>query len=526
MNKELIFGNESRKAVLIGAEKLARAVQATMGPRGRNVLVRRQYMPPFMTKDGVSVANEIQLPDQFENMGAVLVREAATKTNDAAGDGTTTATVLGYAMMSQAFDKLVDGANAIAISRGMKMACDAVVERLAEMATDVSSKEELKAVALISSQDEEIAKAVSGVVDDVGPEGVVTVEQGHGQNIDVEKVDGMQFGQGYLLAHFVTNPERMTAEYENPAIVIVDKRILTPKELQPLFDQILEKQKNIVLICEDIERAPLAVLAQNKMNGTFNPVVIKAPGYGDRKREYLGDIAALTGATVLSDESVGLADATLEHVGTAEKVIATKHNTTVVGGAGKGGDIAGRVGEIRAMIENSESDFDKGKLRERVGKLTGGVAVIRVGGLTETEQKERQYRVEDALNAARAARDEGVVIGAGTAYIRCLSALEGLTGDEDEKVGIDIVRNALISPCRQILENCGEGDKLKEVQAAAEDEGFNGITRKIENLKEAGVIDPKKVARCALENAVSVASMFVTLECAIGFEKEPEALSV
>ena len=520
MAKQLLFSAEAREKVLAGVAKLAAAVRATMGPKGRNVLIEKSYGAPTVTKDGVSVAREIDLEDRFENMGAQLVKEAATKTNDAAGDGTTTATVLAHAIMEAGLKHLSGGANAISIKRGIDKAVDAINGELEKMKKNVSSKEEYKAVANISAQDEEIGEIIAEVIDEAGKDGVVTVESGQTLGIDKEFVEGMQFDNGFISPYFVTDTSRMEAVFENASILITDSKIGSIQEILPLLEGLAQKgKKEIVIIAENMEGEALATLVVNKLRGTFTALAVKAPAFGDRRKDILKDIAALTGGRVISEEvGLKLENATVEDLGTAKKVIATKDSTTIVGGGGAKTDIENRINEIKTGIENSSSDFDKEKLAERLAKLTGGVAVIRVGAATEVEQTERQHRVEDALSATRAAAEEGIVPGGGVAYIRALKALEGLkTDNEDEQVGVEIVKEALTAPLSNIASNAGAAedvvvDKVRQLKGS---EGFNALTGEYEDLVKAMIIDPKKVTRSALQNAASVASMFLTLEAAI-----------
>jgi len=518
--KQLLFGNDARKKIFAGVSKLTQAVRATMGPKGRNAVIEKKYGGPTVTKDGVSVAKEVDLEDAFENMGAQLVREAATKTNDAAGDGTTTATVLAYAIMEEGMKHLNAGSNAISIKKGIDKAVAAVVRELGAMKKDVSKKEEYAAVANISAQDEEIGNVIAEIIDEVGKDGVVTVEAGQTLGIEKEFVEGMQFENGYISPYFITDAQRLEAVYENPYILITDKKIASIQEILPLLEALAQRgKKELVIIAETVEGEALATLVVNKLRGTFATLAVKAPAFGDRRKEILKDIAALTGGRMISDEvGLKLENATIEDLGRARRVVADKDKTLIADGRGKKEDIDRRMKEIKVALDKTTSDFDKEKLQERLAKLSGGVAVIKVGAATEVEQKEKQHRVEDALSATRAAAEEGIVPGGGTAYIRCMPALEKLKGDnEDEQVGIEIVKNALPSPCRQIADNAGITgevvyEKVKHLKGA---DGYNVLTQKYEDLVKARVIDPKKVTRSALENAASVASMFLTLEVAI-----------
>lgn len=491
-----------------------------MGPKGRNVLIEKSYGAPTVTKDGVTVAKEIELEDRFENMGAQLVKEAATKTNDAAGDGTTTATVLAHAIMEEGLKHITTGSNAISIKRGIDKAVAAVTNELEKMKKDVSSPEEYKAVATISAQDEGIGEVIAEVIGEIGKDGVVTVESGQTLGIEKEYVEGMQFDNGYISPYFVTDTQRMEAVFENPSILITDKKIASIQEILPLLEGLAQKgKKEIVIIAENIEGEALATLVVNKLRGTFSALAIKAPAFGDRRKEMLKDIAALTGGRVISEEvGLKLENATVEDLGTAHKIVTTKDNTLIIDGGGKKKDIAARLNEIKGALERTTSDFDREKLQERLAKMSGGVAVIKVGAATEVEQKERQHRVEDALSATRAAAEEGILPGGGVAYLRTLPALAKVKGDnEDEQVGIEIIKAALLSPLSNIAANAGDAGKVvvEKVLAMKGNEGYNAANGKYEDLVKAMIIDPKKVTRSALENAASVASMFLTLEVAI-----------
>ncbi|MFA7682113.1 MAG: chaperonin GroEL, partial [Candidatus Peribacteraceae bacterium] len=512
--------NEARELVFAGVTKLAQAVRATMGPKGRNAVIEKKYGGPTVTKDGVSVAKEIELEDPLENIGAQLVREAATKTNDVAGDGTTTSTVLAHAIMKEGLKHLSSGANAIAIKRGIEKAVSAVVAELDKMKKNVSKREEYAAVATISAQDAEIGEAVAEVIEQAGKDGVVTVEAGQTLGLEKEYVEGMQFDNGYISPYFVTDTQKMEAVFENPYILITDKKIGSIQEILPLLEALAQKgRKEIVIIAENVEGEALATLVVNKLRGTFSALAVKAPAFGDRRKEILRDIAALTGGRIISEEvGLKLENATLEDLGTARRVVASKDNTLIVDGGGKKADLEMRLKQIKSALDATSSDFDREKLQERLAKLSGGVAVIKVGAATEVEQKEKQHRVEDALEATKAAAEEGIVPGGGTAYIRALSGLDKVeTDNDDEAVGVDIVRHALTAPCRTIAENAGiSGDVgLERVKKEKGNVGYNVLTDTYEDLVKAMVIDPKKVTRSALENAASVASMFLTLEVAI-----------
>lgn len=528
MAKEIIFGKDAREKIIKGVKMLHDAVKSTMGPKGRNVLIEKSYGGPTVTKDGVSVAKEVELEDKFENMGAQLVKEAATKTNDAAGDGTTTATVLAYAIMSEGLKHVKSGSNAIAMKRGIDKAVDAVIAQLETMKKVVDDREEYKAVATISAQDEKIGDIIAEVIEQVGKDGVVTVDKGQTLGIEKEYVEGMQFDNGYISPYFITDTSRMEAVFENPSILITDKKIGSIQEILPLLEKLAQSgKKEIVIICENMEGEALATLIVNRLRGSFSALAIKAPAFGDRRKAILADIAALTGGRVISEEvGLKLENADVADLGVADRVISGKDFTTIVGGQGEKADIDMRVSQIKKEIENTKSEFDKEKLMERLAKLTGGVAVIKVGAATEVEQKERQHRVEDALSATRAAAEEGILPGGGTAYIRALSVLDSIKADnDDETIGIQIVRDALVAPCYHIAENAGvQGDAVvKKVQGMKGHEGYNALTGEYEDLVKAMIIDPKKVTRSALENAASVASMFLTLEAAISeIPKDPD----
>ncbi|MBU0766401.1 chaperonin GroEL [Patescibacteria group bacterium] len=528
MAKKLSFGNDARDKIFAGVTKLTKAVSATMGPKGRNAVIEKKFGGPTVTKDGVSVAKEIELEDPEENMGAQLVREAATKTNDAAGDGTTTATVLAHAIMAEGLKHLSSGSNAIAIKRGIEKAVAAITEKLEKMKKDISKKEEYAAVANISAQDEEVGDVIAEVIDQAGKDGVVTVEAGQTLGLEKEYVEGMQFDNGYISPYFITDTQKMEAVYENPSILITDKKIGSIQEILPLLEGLAQKgKKEIVIISENIEGEALATLVVNKLRGTFSALAVKAPAFGDRRKEMLQDIAALTGGRVISEEvGLKLENATVEDLGSARRVVSNKDTTLIIDGGGKKKDIDSRINQIKNALETTKSDFDREKLQERLAKLSGGVAVIKVGAATEVEQKEKQHRVEDALQATRAAAEEGIVPGGGTAYIRALVALDDLKlSNEDESIGVDIVRHALTAPLRTIADNAGVAGEvvLEKVKKAKGAEGYNALTDTYEDLVKAMVIDPKKVARVALENAASVASMFLTLEVAVTEIPKPES---
>ncbi len=527
--KQLSFGDDARHKIVLGIRKLADAVRVTMGPNGRNALISKSYGSPTVTKDGVTVAKEIELEDQWENMGAQLVKEAATKTNDAAGDGTTTATVLAEGMISEGLKFLTAGANAISMKGGIMKAVEAVVEDLEKQKKVISTKEQFAAVATISAQDGNVGKIIAEVMDEVGSDGVVTVEAGQTMGMEKEYVEGMQFDSGYISAYFVTDSARMEAIYNNAHILITDKKISSIQEILPVLESLAQKgKKEIVIIAENIEGEALATLVVNKLRGTFSAVAVKAPAFGDRRKEMLKDIAALTGGRVISEEvGLKLENAKFEDLGQAKKVIVSKDNTIIIDGQGDKKDIEARLKEIDVGIELTKSDFDREKLMERKAKLSGGVAVIRVGAATEVEQKELQHRVEDALSATRAAAEEGIVAGGGAALIHALRSLEKLKGsNDDEQIGIDIVKMALSYPLKNIASNAGlEGSVIVEKVKNVKDQshGYNIVTEKVEDLVAAGVIDPKKVTRSALQNAASVASMFLTIEVGIADLPKKEA---
>ncbi len=519
--KQLSFGDDARLKIVRGVRKLADAVRVTMGPNGRNALIAKSYGAPTVTKDGVTVAKEIELEDAWENMGAQLVKEAATKTNDAAGDGTTTATVLAEGIISEGLKFLTAGANAISMKNGIMKAVETVIANLEQQAKKISTKEEFAAVATISAQDKEVGTIISDVMDQVGSNGVVTVEAGQTMGLEKEYVEGMQFDSGYISPYFVTDPSRMEAVYQNAYILITDKKISSIQEILPVLEKLAQSgRKEIVIIAENIEGEALTTLVINKLRGTFNAVALKAPAFGDRRKEMLKDIAILTGGRVISEEvGLKLENTELADLGQAKKVVVTKDNTLIVDGNGEKSAIASRVEEIKTSMEMTKSDFDREKLQERMAKLSGGVAVIKVGAATEVEQKELQHRVEDALSATRAAAEEGIVAGGGSALIHALKSLENLKGvNGDENIGIDIVKMALVYPLKNIAQNAGlEGSVIVEHVKLASDVnmGYNVTSQKVEDLVKIGVIDPKKVTRSALQNAASVAAMFLTVEVGI-----------
>ncbi len=527
MAKNIIFDNSARQKLKTGVDKLANAVKVTLGPKGRNVILDKKFGAPTITKDGVSVAKEIELKDPIENMGAQLVREVASKTADDAGDGTTTATVLTQAIFTQGLKNVAAGANPMDLKRGIDKAVSVVVENLKSQSKTISSSNEIAQVATISANnDQEIGKMIANAMDKVGKDGVITVEEAKGTETEVKTVEGMQFDRGYLSPYFVTNTEKMEAELENPYILIYDKKISAMKELLPILESVVQTGKPLLIISEDVDGEALATLVVNKIRGALKIAAVKAPGFGDRRKAMLEDIAILTGGTVISEErGFKLENTTLEFLGTAEKVNIDKDNTTIVNGAGKKEDIQGRISQIKSQIENTTSDYDKEKLQERLAKLSGGVAILYIGAATEVEMKEKKDRVDDALHATRAAVQEGVVAGGGVALIRAVDSLgEIATENEDQATGINIVKLALEAPLRTIVQNAGnEGSVIiQKIREEKGDFGYNARADKFENLFAAGVIDPTKVTRLALENAASIAGLLLTTECVVADDPEDE----
>ena len=526
MAKELKYGDEARESLKIGVDKLANTVRVTLGPKGRNGVLDKQYGSPLITNDGVTIAKEIELEDAFENMGAQLIREVASKTNDVAGDGTTTATVLAQAMVSEGMKNLAAGANPIVLRKGMKKATDATVKAIAEMSQKVSGKEQIAKVAEVSSGDEEVGKMVADAMEKVSRDGVITIEESKTMLTELDLVEGMQFDRGYISAYFATDTEKMEAQLDDPYILIYDKKISNIQDLLPLLEQIVQSGKKLMIIAEDIEGEALTTLILNKLRGTFSVVGVKAPGYGDRRKDMLQDIAILTGGTVISEEvGLDLKSATIDMLGQAKSVKVTKENTIIVDGLGDKDAIAQRVAQIKSQIEETKSSFDKEKLQERLAKLAGGVAVIRVGAATETEMKEAKLRMEDALNATRAAVEEGIIFGGGSAYIhaakKVAEQMKDLQGDE--ATGAQIVLKALESPLYFIAENAGLPGAVvvNKVKEAEEGIGFDAYKEVYVNMIEAGIVDPAKVTRSALQNATSVASSLLTTEATVGTIKEP-----
>ncbi len=528
MAKIIKFDIKAREELKKGVDQLSNAVKVTLGPKGRNVILDKKYGAPHITKDGVSVAREVELEDEFQNIGAQLVKEVASKTNDDAGDGTTTATVLAQAIVNEGLKNVAAGANPMDVKRGIDKAVKAVVESIKAQAQEVGDDlEKIRNVARVSANnDDQIGDIIATAMEKVKKDGVITVEEAKGTDTTVDVVEGMQFDRGYISPYFVTNAEKMATEMENPYILLFDKKISGLKDILPLLQGAVQQHRPMLIIAEDVDGEALASLVVNRIRGSLEVCAVKAPGYGDRRKEMLEDIAILTGGVVISEEKgLNLEGATLEMLGTAEKVTVSKDNTTIVNGAGDKQAIADRVAQIRAQIEVTKSTYDKEKLQERLAKLAGGVAVIYVGAPSEVEMKEKKDRVDDALSATRAAVAEGIVPGGGVAYIRCIDALDGLKGDnDDETTGIHIIRRAIEEPLRQIVNNAGmEGAVVvDQVRKGTGDYGFNARTDQYENLFETGVIDPAKVARVALENAASIAGMFLTTECVIAEKKEPE----
>jgi chaperonin GroEL len=528
--KQLVFDEVARQSLFRGVAKLSRAVTATLGPKGRNVVLDKKFGSPTVTKDGVTVAKEIELEDPYENMGAQMVREVASKTSDAAGDGTTTATVLAEAIFREGLKYVTSGANPIGIQRGIQKAVEAAVEQLAKISKKVKDKEEIKQVATVSANwDTTIGEIIADAMDKVGKDGTITVEEAKSIETTLEVVEGMQFDKGYLSPYFVTNAETMEAKLEEAYILIYEKKISSLKDLLPLLEKVAKVGKPLLICSEDVEGEALATLVVNKLRGTLNICAVKAPGFGDRRKAMLEDIAILTGGKFISEDlGIKLEGVGLEDLGRAKSIVVDKENTTIVEGYGKSSEIQGRVNQIRRAIEETTSDYDREKLQERLAKLAGGVAVINVGAATETEMKEKKARVEDALHATRAAVEEGIVPGGGVALVRCLSAIDNVKpSNDDERIGVDIVKRAVEFPIRALANNAGvEGSVIvEEVKRRKGNEGYNVATGQHEDLVKAGVVDPKKVTRTALQNAASIAGLLLTTECLITEipEKEKKA---
>ena len=525
--KEILFDVKAREKLARGVDKLANAVKVTLGPKGRNVVLEKSFGAPVITKDGVTVAKEIELDDKFENMGAQLVKEVASKTSDAAGDGTTTATILAQAVYHEGIKLVAAGRNPMAIKRGIDKGVDSLIAELANLAKPTRDQKEIAQIGTISANsDATIGNIIAEAMSKVGKEGVITVEEAKGLETTMDVVEGMRFDRGYLSPYFVTNAEKMICEMDNPYILCTEKKISSMKDMLPVLEQVAKVNRPLMIIAEDVEGEALATLVVNKLRGALQVVAVKAPGFGDRRKAMLQDIAVLTGGQVASEDTGSkLENMTLAELGTAKRVVVDKDNTTIVDGAGKSEDIKGRVKQIRAQIEDSTSDYDREKLQERLAKLVGGVAVVHVGAATEVEMKEKKDRVEDALNATRAAVEGGIVPGGGTALIRVSKVLNDIKpADDDELAGVNIIRRAIEEPLRQIAHNAGfEGSIVVEkVRAGKDGFGFNAATGEYEDLIKAGVIDPKKVTRTALQNAASVASLLLTTECAIAEKPEPK----
>ena len=532
MAKQLVFSEDARRSLKLGIDVLANAVVTTLGPKGRNVALDKKWGAPTITHDGVTVAKEIELEDPFENMGAQLLKEAATKTNDIAGDGTTTATLLAHTIITEGMKNVAAGANSMLLKRGILAGSEAVVGAIAAQAIEVTTKEEIANVAAISAQDREIGELIAEVMDKVGRDGVITVEESKGLEFETEYVEGMQFDRGYISPYFITNPEAMEAVIEEPYILIYDKKISAAQDLVPVLEKLVQVgARNMVILAEDIDGEALATLVLNKLRGMLNCLALKAPGFGDRRKAMLRDIAALTGGHVITEEEGRKLDSTtLEDLGRADKIVSTKDDTTVVGGRGDEAEIRGRIAQIKVEIDNSTSDYDQEKLQERLAKLAGGVAIIRVGAATETELKEKKHRVEDALSATRAAVEEGIVPGGGVALINAISALDGVEMPyADEQTGVNILRAALEMPIRKIAENAGEDgavilDTVRRIQAKKENNkiGYDVLKGDFMDMVEVGIIDPAKVTKGALSNAASIAAMVLSTEALITDIPEPD----
>ncbi|WP_379154599.1 chaperonin GroEL [Paenibacillus sp. sgz5001063] len=525
MAKEIKFSEDARRAMLRGVDALANAVKVTLGPKGRNVVLEKKFGSPLITNDGVTIAKEIELEDAFENMGAQLVKEVATKTNDVAGDGTTTATVLAQAMIREGLKNVTAGANPMVMRKGIDKAVKAAVTELQKIAKPIEDSQSIAQVAAISAADDEVGQLIAEAMEKVGKDGVITVEESRGFLTELEVVEGMQFDRGYISPYMITDTDKMEAVLENPYILITDKKISSTQEILPLLEKIVQQARPLVIIAEDIEGEAQAMLIVNKLRGTFNAVAVKAPGFGDRREAMLQDIAALTGGQVITEKlGLDLKSTTVEQLGNARQVRVTKENTTIVDGSGDKADINARVSQIRSQLEETTSEFDKEKLQERLAKLAGGVAVVKVGAATETELKERKLRIEDALNATRAAVEEGIVSGGGTALVNVYAAVAAVVAEGDERTGVNLVLRALEEPVRTIAANAGqEGsvivDRLKKEAVGI---GYNAATDEWVNMFEAGIVDPAKVTRYALQNAASVAAMFLTTEAVIADKPEPE----
>ncbi|MCU4992686.1 chaperonin GroEL [Bacillus cereus] len=526
MAKDIKFSEEARRSMLRGVDTLANAVKVTLGPKGRNVVLEKKFGSPLITNDGVTIAKEIELEDAFENMGAKLVAEVASKTNDVAGDGTTTATVLAQAMIREGLKNVTAGANPMGLRKGIEKAVVAAVEELKTISKPIEGKSSIAQVAAISAADEEVGQLIAEAMERVGNDGVITLEESKGFTTELDVVEGMQFDRGYASPYMITDSDKMEAVLDNPYILITDKKISNIQEILPVLEQVVQQGKPLLIIAEDVEGEALATLVVNKLRGTFNVVAVKAPGFGDRRKAMLEDIAILTGGEVITEElGRDLKSATVESLGRAGKVVVTKENTTVVEGIGNSQQIEARIGQIRAQLEETTSEFDREKLQERLAKLAGGVAVIKVGAATETELKERKLRIEDALNSTRAAVEEGIVAGGGTSLMNVYTKVAAIVAEGDEATGINIVLRALEEPVRQIAINAGlEGSVVVErLKGEKVGVGFNAATGEWVNMLETGIVDPAKVTRSALQNAASVAAMFLTTEAVVADKPEPNA---
>ena len=526
MAKQLAYGEDARKKLKTGIDSLANVVKITLGPKGRNVVLDKRFGPPTITNDGVTIAKEIELEDPFENIGAQLIKEVATKTNDVAGDGTTTATVLAQAMLHNGMKNVAAGANPMELKKGIEKATAVILENLKKMSTPVTTKEQVSQVASISAADENIGNLIAEVMEKVGKDGVVTVEEGKGIEFETEYVEGMQIDRGYISPYFVTSPERMEAEIEDPYVLITDKKISSVADMLPALEKVLQVTKNLVIIAEDVDGEALATLVVNKLRGTINCLAVKAPGFGDRRKAMLEDIAILTGGQLITEE-IGrkLDSVTVDDLGRARRVVSTKEETTIIEGKGSDEAIEARIKQIKTLTDDSTSEFDKEKLQERLAKLAGGVAIIKVGAATEVELKEKKHRVEDALSATRAAVEEGIVPGGGVAFVNSISSLDKLKLEGDEATGVAIVRNALQEPLRMIAQNAGkEGSVVvNNVMERKSGMGYDALRDDYANMKQRGIIDPTKVVRAELENAASIAAIVLTTEALITDIKEKES---
>ena len=528
MAKMIAFDAEARRGLEAGMNKLADAVRVTLGPKGRNVVLEKKWGAPTITNDGVSIAKEIDLEDPYEKIGAELVKEVAKKTDDVAGDGTTTATVLAWAMVREGLRNVAAGANPMSLKRGIEQAVDAAVDAIKEIAVEVDSKEQIAQVAAISAADDEIGEMISNAIDKVGKDGVITVEESQTFGMEMDLVEGMRFDKGYISPYFVTDTERMEAALEDPYVMLVSSKISSVRDLVPVLEKVMQSSRPLVIIAEDVEGEALATLVVNKIRGTFKSVAVKAPGFGERRKAMLQDMAILTGAQVISEDvGLKLENTTLDLLGNAKRIIVTKDETTIVEGAGEEADIKGRINQIKTEIENTDSDYDREKLQERLAKLTGGVAVLKVGAATEVELKEKKHRIEDAVSTTKAAIEEGVVPGGGVALVRSLTAVEAVAGklEGDEATGARIVASSLTAPLRQIAENAGleGGVVIDKVRSLSGSEGLNAATGNYEDLVKMGIIDAAKVTRSALQNAASIAALFLTTEVVIADKPEKEA---